>query len=76
MISNVVPPEQRGSFMSFNSSVQQLGSGLASVIAGFIIIEGNDHKIYHYNWVGYLSIMVLLAALLMARRLFIKMDAR
>ncbi len=74
MISNVVKPEQRGSFMSFNGSVQQLGTSLASLIAGFVIIKGADNKIQHYDWIGYLSIVILFAALLMARKLFSRMD--
>lgn len=76
MISNVVKPEQRGSFMSFNSSVQQLGTTLASLVAGFVIIKGADNKIQHYDWVGYLSILVLFVALVMARRLFAGMDKK
>ena len=74
MISNVVKPEQRGSFMSFNSSVQQLGTGIASIVAGFVIIKGVDNKIHHYDWLGYMSIVVLVVALILARRLFKQMD--
>jgi MFS transporter, DHA1 family, inner membrane transport protein len=74
MISNVVKAEQRGSFMSFNSSVQQLGTGLASIIAGLVIIKGSDNKIHHYDWLGYLSIFFLAIALLLARKLFLRMD--
>ena len=37
MITEVVKPEQRGSFMSINGSIQQLGSGLAALSAGAIV---------------------------------------
>lgn len=60
MISNVIEPQYRGSFMSLNSSFQQLFVGSASFIAGLMVT--NDpvtQKIYSYNWVGYLSIVVL-----------------
>jgi predicted MFS family arabinose efflux permease len=70
MISNVVEPEYRGSFMSFNSSMQQLGSAIASFTAGFIVIKDPAGKILRYEWVGYLSIFVLMVALLLARYLF------
>lgn len=61
MITSVVSPEQRGSFQSFNSSVQQLGSGLAALVAGFIVSKDpGTGKLLHYNWVGYLSIVTLL----------------
>lgn len=74
MISNVVESEQRGSFMSFNSSVQQWGTSLASIIAGLVIIKGSDNKIHHYDWLGYLSILILVVALFLARRLFVQME--
>ncbi len=74
MISNVVQSEQRGSFMSFNSSVQQWGTSLASFIAGLVIIKGSDNKIHHYDWLGYMSIVILLGALFLARKLFLQMD--
>ena len=61
LISNVVPPESRGSFMSFNSSMQQLFTGIASTVAGLIIVtEKNSNKLIHYNWVGYLSLLIIL----------------
>lgn len=74
MISNVVSQEQRGSFMTFNSSVQQLGTGAASLIAGFIVTKDNTGKLYRYEWVGYLSIVVLLLGLILGRYLFAGMD--
>jgi len=74
MISEVVPPEQRGSFMSVNGSVQQLGSGLAALFAGLIVTTEKSGKVLNYNWVGYLSIFVLLLSLLFGRMIFRKMD--
>ena len=74
MISEVVPPSQRGSFMSINGSVQQLGSGLAALCAGAIVYTDKTGKIHNYNWVGYFSILVLLASLLFGRVIFRKMD--
>ncbi len=74
MISNVVKAEQRGSFMTFNSSVQQLGTALASFLAGFIVTKDNAGRLQRYEWVGYLSILVLLLGLLLGRFLFGNMD--
>jgi predicted MFS family arabinose efflux permease len=76
MISNVVKPENRGSFMSFNSSMQQLGSGIAALSAGYIVVSDKQGKISHYDWVGYLSIAVMLLALILARYLFAGMDKK
>ena len=74
MISEVVKPEQRGSFMSVNGSIQQLGSGLAALFAGGIVVTEKSGKILNYNWVGYLSIFVLLSSLIFGRMIFRKID--
>lgn len=66
MISNVVPPQKRGSFMSFNSSIQQMFVGLASVIVGFIVVRKPDNSILNYNITGYLSMAVILSCLAIA----------
>lgn len=76
MISEVVTPEQRGSFMSVNGSVQQLGSGLAALCAGAIVYTDKAGKIHNYNWVGYFSIVVLLMSLFFGRVIFNKMDVQ
>lgn len=75
MITEVVKPEQRGSFMSINGSVQQLGSGLAALFAGAIVSTEKSGKILHYNWVGFLSIVILVACLIYGRMIFRTMDA-
>jgi MFS transporter, DHA1 family, inner membrane transport protein len=74
MISEVVKPKQRGSFMSVNGSIQQLGSGLAALFAGSIVTTEKSGKIINYNWVGYLSIVVLLVSLIFGRIIFRKID--
>ncbi|HQU82728.1 MAG TPA: MFS transporter [Pyrinomonadaceae bacterium] len=69
MVSNVVPPERRGSFMSFNSSVQQLFVGFASVIAGLIVVKLPDNKLQNYEITGYLSIAIILFSIFIATML-------
>ncbi|RYD56066.1 MAG: MFS transporter [Sphingobacteriales bacterium] len=76
MVSNVVPPERRGSFMSFNSSIQQLFVGSSSLIAGFIVHKTADNKIENYNLTGYLSIVLILSSILIAWRLNKTMERR
>lgn len=71
IISNVVPAEQRGSFMSFNGSIQQLFSGIASLIADAIVLSKPDHTIVHYSWVGYLSMAIVLGSVFIARKLLV-----
>ncbi len=60
MVSNVVTPQQRGSFMALNSSIQLWAQSLASAGSGLILVENADGTFANYNWVGYLSIGILL----------------
>jgi predicted MFS family arabinose efflux permease len=78
MVSNVVESDQRGSFMTFNSSMQHLGTFIATIIAGYIVIEDKTKtgKIKHFEWLGYLSIIVLFCSFLLARYLFADMDKK
>jgi predicted MFS family arabinose efflux permease len=75
MISEVITQDQRGSFMSVNGSVQQLGQGLASLIAGVIVYtDKTTHKIYHYPWVGYLSVALLVIVMVIGYSIFKRID--
>ncbi len=74
MISNIVPPQQRGSFMSFNSSVQSLGTSLASFVSGMVVTADASGKLSGYSWLGYISIFVLFLCMMLARYLFRNMD--
>jgi MFS transporter, DHA1 family, inner membrane transport protein len=76
LVTNVVEKEQQGSFMVLNSSMQHAGTFLASIISGFIVIESKSGKIQRFEWVGYLSILVLLACYLLGRSLFRHMDKK
>lgn len=70
MVSNVTGSANRGSFMSLNSSIQHLGTGAAALVAGYIVTEGKSGKLQRYEWVGYLSVIVLLAGFFLGRYLF------
>lgn len=54
--------------MSINSSVQQLGTGLASLMSGAIVVKTTGDRLLHYDWVGYISIALILACLYLASR--------
>lgn len=60
--------------MSINGSIQQLGSGVAALCAGAIVTKEQSGRIINYEWVGYLSILVLLLSLLFGRVIFRKID--
>lgn len=70
MVSNVADPKFRGSFQNFNSSFQQAGTGLASIVAGLVVVEKEGGRIGHYAWLGYISVIVLIIALVFAQLLF------
>jgi MFS transporter, DHA1 family, inner membrane transport protein len=69
IISNVVPPQFRGSFQSFNSCIGQGFTGLASLMAGFIVSKNPDGTLLHYPILGYLSIGIVVLAIAIAYHL-------
>lgn len=68
LVSSVVHPQKRGGFMSINSSMQQLSTGMASMLGGAIVSKTADGHILHYNWVGYLSMSLILLSIWLAGR--------
>jgi len=71
IITGTANPENRGSFLSFNSAVQQLAAGFASLLAGLIIGENELGQLTNFNWVGYLAIFFSILAIPLARRVTI-----
>jgi predicted MFS family arabinose efflux permease len=53
IVSQLVEPKIRGTFMSLVGSTQMLASGIASVLAGLVVTITPDGKMEHYNLVGY-----------------------
>ncbi len=67
IISNIVPPHQRGSFQSFNSCVTSVFIGLASLIAGKVVVADETKKLHHYDTLGLISMSVVITAIIIAR---------
>lgn len=67
--TSIVPPQQRGSYMSITSSLQQLVMGLAALVAGSIIGKDAEGHLLHYHYIGYLSVFVSSMGILVALRL-------
>jgi predicted MFS family arabinose efflux permease len=59
----------RGSFMSVKSALQQLAVGLASFIAGGIVVLNDDGTFSNYEYVGIASIIICLFSFYLIRRL-------
>ena len=70
LITASVGPDNRGSFMAIKSALQQLGVASASAISGWIVVENAlTNELDNYNWVGYLSIIILLIAIWLATKI-------
>jgi len=69
LVTGSVVPRLRGSFLSFNASIQQLASGCASLVAGFIIGRAPDGSLTRYGIVGWLSVGCTLVCLWLVRRI-------
>lgn len=67
LITAIPSPGERGSFMSINSSVQQLSGGIASIFAGLIVVQTIDGKLRHYNTVGYIVTATIIITIFMLR---------
>ncbi|THH37988.1 MFS transporter [Neolewinella litorea] len=69
MITSVVRPENRGGFMSIRQSVNEMALFFSSMVAGFIITEGPDGKLQHYELLGYFTIAMSIVAVYTASRI-------
>ncbi|MEO0045263.1 MAG: hypothetical protein RL705_454 [Bacteroidota bacterium] len=69
MITQAVTSQTRGSFMSLNSCVQSLGTGFASLMSGWITYSDAKFAIHNYNYLGYISISLILLCVLLSYQL-------
>lgn len=67
MTSSVVLPQQRGSFMAINSSLQLLMQAFAVYLAGLVIQKTPEGKLLHYDWVGYAAMLLIFLSVFIAR---------
>lgn len=71
MVSRMIPSttlmtavpdlSDRGAFMSVSSSLQQVSGGIASVIAGMVIVQAGSGPLENYNLLGYVCVILMLA---------------
>jgi MFS transporter, DHA1 family, inner membrane transport protein len=69
MITGSVRQELRGGFMSANSSVQHIASGIGAYIGGLIITQAPDGTMQRYGLVGWIAAITTLLTLWLAGRL-------
>ena len=69
MITGSADARHRGGFMSLNSCVQSLFSGLGSSLGGLLIIDRAGQPLQHYSVVGWVSAAMTLVCIGLATRL-------
>ncbi|MFM7137002.1 MAG: MFS transporter, partial [Planctomycetota bacterium] len=69
LITSSIEPRLRGSFMSLNSSVQHVASGVGAMLGGMIIEGGAGEPVRNYGTVGILAAGATIASLWLAARI-------
>jgi DHA1 family inner membrane transport protein len=72
IITSVVSAQQRGGFMSINSSLQQISAGIAAYISGLIVVKSSNNELVNYHYVGILSIFLSLACIYLSSYVQVK----
>jgi predicted MFS family arabinose efflux permease len=63
VVTSAARPQARGAFMTLNSAVMQVGSGVAATITGAIVERTASGALTYYNWVGYAAVAATVAAI-------------
>lgn len=62
LVSALPQMQDRGAFMSINSSLQQIAGGVAAFAGGLIVVQQTKTSpLQHYNTLGYVIVVVLIA---------------
>ena len=69
LITSSIEPRRRGSFMSANSAVQHVASGVGATLGGMIVAGGAGEPLRHFGTVGILAAVVTVASLWIAPRI-------
>lgn len=69
MISAAASSENRGSFLSLYSAVQQLSCGFAVFLSGIILVKSETGALHNFHYVGWIAILSSLLCLFVSRKL-------
>jgi len=72
LFGSISHPHLRGRFLSFNSAVQQVASGVAAFLPTLVLSQSADGKMLHYDLVGYGAVIMTLLCIWLAGRLEIR----
>lgn len=69
MITGSADAQHRGGFMSINSCVQSIFSGLGSSLGGYLIVDHAGQPLQRYGLIGWISAVTTVACIGLAARL-------
>lgn len=69
-LNSAIPePEDRGAFMSINSSLQQIAGGVAAAVSGLIVTQsGKGQPLQHYDIVAYIIVVITIISIWLMSR--------
>jgi predicted MFS family arabinose efflux permease len=69
LVSALPKMQDRGAFMSINSSLQQIAGGIAAGVGGLIVVQKTKTSpLLHYNTLGYLITIIIIANIIQMYR--------
>ncbi|TMI65835.1 MAG: MFS transporter [Bacteroidetes bacterium] len=77
LVSALPQMQDRGAFMSINSSLQQIAGGIAAGIGGMIVVQKTKTSpLEHYDTLGYVIVILIIANIIMMYRVSNMVKAR
>jgi predicted MFS family arabinose efflux permease len=69
LVSALPKMQDRGAFMSINSSLQQIAGGVAAGVGGLIVVQQTKTSpLLHYDTLGYVIVIIIIANIIMIYR--------
>lgn len=69
LTSAIPEPQDRGAFMSINSSLQQIAGGVAAAVSGLIVSQpGKGQPLQHYDLVAYVIVIITVISIFLMWR--------
>ena len=77
LVSALPKMQDRGAFMSINSSLQQIAGGIAAGVGGLIVVqETKTSPLKHYDTLGYLIVVIIILNIIQIYRVNTLVKAR
>jgi predicted MFS family arabinose efflux permease len=77
LVTGIPAMQDRGAFMSVNSSLQQIAGGFAAAFAGMIVVQKNKFSpLEHYNTLGYIIVCISIISIILIYRVSNLIKAR